>query len=147
MPKKNQGDDSAGGKIACIVKAASLRSRNDTIYREAQYGVGARIQALDQRLTVRGSISPEERIRLKTQKRELEAMETMEQYREADKAQKKMGKALLHNVESVITGGTNVVANGLKLAGETASATGVGVMAGARYANGGHGHRNRGGKQ
>ena len=56
-------------------------------------------------------------------------METMEQYREADKAQKKMGKALLHNVESVITGGTNVVANGLKLAGEIASDTGVGVMA------------------
>ena len=130
IAKENQGDDSVGGKIR-IVKAASLRSRNDTIYREAQYGVGARIQALDEKIHGQGSISPEERTRLKTQKRELEAMETMEQYREADKAQKKMGKALLHNVESVITGGTNVVANGLKLAGEIASATGVGVMAGA----------------
>lgn len=92
IAKENQGDDSVGGKIR-IVKAASLRSRNDTIYREAQYGVGARIQALDEKIHGQGSISPEERIRLKTQKRELEAMETMEQYREADKAEKKMRKA------------------------------------------------------
>lgn len=73
-------------------------------------------------------------------------METMEQYREADKAQKKMGKALLHNVESVITGGTNVVANGLKLAGGDRLSYRRGSYGGSRALYGWYGHRNRGGK-
>ena len=128
--KENQDDDSVGGKIQ-IVKSSSLRSRNDSIYREGQYGLGARIQALDEKLRGGEQLTQEERTRLKSQKRQLEAMEIMEEYREADKAHKKMSKALAHNVEDIIKGGTNVVASGLKLAGEAAAATGVGAAAGA----------------
>ena len=67
-----------------IVAASSRRSKNDTIFREAQYGLGERIQATED----------------VGDQRRLEAMEMMEEYREADQAHKKNVKALLHNVEA-----------------------------------------------
>lgn len=93
-----------------------LRSRNDTKKRAVQYGLGKNINE--------GNHS-------KSEKRQLEALEMMEQYRELDKAHKKMSKAVLHNVEAILTGATGLVGNGLKLAGEIAVASGVGGGVGA----------------
>ena len=97
-----------------IVSAASRRSKNDTIFREAQYGLGERIQSTEDT----------------SDQRRLEAMEMMEEYREADQAHKKNVKALLHNVEEIVKGGIGITASGLGLAGEIACMTGVGVAVG-----------------
>lgn len=107
-----------------IVKAGSLRSRNDSRYREAQYGLGARIRR--QKLAS-GEKSPEEKRKL----REMEALETMEEFREADKAHKKMRKALYHNIESIVTGSVGIISNGLMIAGQVSAMTGIGAAPGA----------------
>lgn len=97
-----------------IVAASSRRSKNDTIFREAQYGLGERIQATED----------------VGDQRRLEAMEMMEEYREADQAHKKNVKALLHNVEAIVKGGIGITSSGLSLAGEIACMTGVGAAVG-----------------
>ena len=97
-----------------IVAASSRRSKNDTIFREAQYGLGERIQATED----------------VGDQRRLEAMEMMEEYREADQAHKKNVKALLHNVEAIVKGGIGITSSGMSLAGEIACMTGVGAAVG-----------------
>ncbi|MBS6397847.1 MAG: hypothetical protein KH452_11980 [Clostridiales bacterium] len=101
-----------------IVQGADLRSRNDSRYREAQYGLGQRI------VQMKASGADKSKIR------QMEALEMMEQYRETDKAHKKMVKALLHNLESIIKGGVAITSSGLKIVGQLASLTGVGAVAG-----------------
>lgn len=102
-----------------ILTDASMRSRNDSRYREAQYGLGQRILARKAQGASKSEI------------RQMEALEMMEQYRELDKSHKKMRKALYHNIEAIIRGATGLIGNGLKLAGQIAAMTGVGVAAGA----------------
>ena len=106
-----------------ITAKSSLRSRNDSQYRDIQYGIGARINTATD----------------KNQKRHLEALEMMQDYRNVDKAHKKMGKKLGHILESIIKGGVSITADGLKLAGEVAASTGVGAAPGAGLIAGGVG--------
>lgn len=111
-----------------IVTAGDLRSRNDSRYREAQYGLGERINR--KRAEVNG-LNGYQKQAAKTELRRMEALEMMEEYRELDKSHKKMVKALLHNLEAIIQGGVSLTANGLYLAGEIACMTGIGAVAGA----------------
>lgn len=105
------------------VAAADLRSRNDSVHRNAQYDLGERIR----NKKADAGATPEEKAKVKSEKRQMEALQMMEEYREVDKAHKKMSKTLGHNIESIIKGGVSIVANGLKLAGEITGGTGVGL--------------------
>lgn len=116
LMEKVAADDPAIQRVG----RADLRSRNDSYARNAQYGLSTRIQ------NIRGSSAEE-----KSKKRELEAMEMMEEYREVDKSHKKMVKALMHNLESIGTGAASIVANGLKLSGEICCLSAVGAPVGA----------------
>lgn len=113
------------GKVASserirVVTPDQLRSRNDSTFRNAQYGLGKRIRLKMDSAT--GTYGEK-----KSQKRQMEALQLMEEYREIEKSRKKMGKALAHNIESILKGGTSIVANGLKLTGEISAASGVGA--------------------
>lgn len=99
-----------------LVNESDLRSRNDSVYRNAQYGLGKRIK--DQ-----ATNTPEG----KSRKRQMEAFQMMEEFREVDKAHKKMSKALVHNIESILKGGASLVSYGMKLAGEISAGTGAGL--------------------
>jgi len=108
-----------------VVRKDSLRSRNDSVYREAQYGLGERIKAARAQGGSKSSV------------RVMEALEIMEEYRGLEKAQKKKIKTLRHNIEDIITGSVSITGNALKLSGEIAVATGVGApVGGALYAAG-----------
>lgn len=124
---KNQNNSQPEDNIK-IVKAESLRSRNDSRYREAQYGLGERI---NRKRAAMNGLSGYQKQAAKTELRRMEALEMMEEYRELDKSHKKMVKALLHNLEAIIQGGVSLTANGLYLAGEIACMTGIGAVAGA----------------
>jgi len=103
------------GTTGKMTKATKLRSRNDSAYRNLQYGLGNRISAIET-VGTDGKVNKEN----KSKKRQLEALEMMEQYREADKSHKKMRKALYHTLEDIGTGSAGIIGNGLKLAGELA---------------------------
>lgn len=106
-----------------VIKKEDLRSRNDSRYREAQYGLGQRIRS--QKMAI-GPKSREE----KTKLRQMEALEMMEKFREAEKAHKKMRKSVMLKVEAIIKGAVGLVSSGLNLAGQLAAMTGVGAAAG-----------------
>lgn len=105
-----------GDSGIALADASQLRSRNDSVYRNAQYGLGKRIKE-------QATNTPEG----KSKKRQMEALQMMEEFREVDKAHKKMKKALVHNIESIIKGGVSLVGYGLKLVGEITAPTGVGL--------------------
>lgn len=107
-----------------IVQKGDMRSRNDSRYREAQYGLGQRIR---EKKMAPGEKSKEE----KTKLRQMEALEMMEKFREAEKAHKRMRKSVMLKVESIIKGAVGLVSSGLSLAGQIAAMTGVGTAAGA----------------
>lgn len=121
-----------------VVKSDEMRSRNDSRYREAQYGLGERMAALrneiaeDRAKEERGEHVQPNRIKQnKSKLRQMEALELMEEYRELDKSHKKMRKALYHQLEEIGKGTVGLVGSGTKLAGEIACMTGVGAVAGA----------------
>ncbi len=107
-----------------IVQRKDMRSRNDSRYREAQYGLGQRIR---EKKLAPGKKSKEE----KTKLRQMEALEMMEKFREAEKAHKRMRKSVMLKVEAIIKGAVGLVSSGLTLAGQIAAMTGVGAGAGA----------------
>lgn len=132
----------------------TLRSRNDSQYREIQYELGKNIQEAEKKIVEaraeviddtldttekekREKIRNEKIAAAKSKKRQLEAFELMEQYREIDKSHNKMSKALAHNLEDIIIGGAGIVSNGLNLAGEILAVSGVGAGAGAGLLTGG----------
>lgn len=58
---------------------------------------------------------------------QMEALQLMSQYRTAEKAAKKMHKAIGHDVEGLATNGTKIVGNALSLAGQITAASGFGA--------------------
>lgn len=122
------------GGLSEVKNASSveLRSRNDSKYRAVQYDLGNRINQAGEKVNAARNSKDAAAVRkAKTEKRQLEALEMMEEYREIDKAHKKMSKALVHDIESILVGGVSIVGNGLNLAGEIAVASGVGAGVGA----------------
>lgn len=107
-----------------IVQRKDMRSRNDSRYREAQYGLGQRIR---EKKLAPGVKSKEE----KTKLRQMEALEMMEKYREAEKAHKKMRKSIALKTESIVKGAVGLISAGLNLVGQLAAMTGVGAGVGA----------------
>ena len=107
------------------------RSKNDSTYRDLQYGLGKRIQGI-QTTETQGAINqtPFDRKAAKSRKRQLEALELMEQYRELDKSHKKMAKMVTDNVGTILGNIYSCVKNSLKLAGQICVTTGVGAGAG-----------------
>lgn len=81
--------------------ATGLRSRNDSAFREAQYDLARKIR--DKQTT-----GTDDDKKAKSEKRQMEALQMMEEYRQADKSCKKMKKALNHNIEGIITGLTGL---------------------------------------
>ncbi len=114
-----------------IIREEDLRSRNDSMYREAAYGLGQRIR---EKKIARPSVQPpgaNAQPGSKTELRQMEALEMMEKYREAEKAHKKMRKSIGLKVEALIRGGEGLLSSGLKLVGQIMVLTGAGASAGA----------------
>lgn len=137
LQKVALGNQDGASKIH-IVKSDEMRSRNDSRYREAQYGIGERMAVLrneiaeDRAKEERGEqVQPNKMKENKSKLRQMEALELMEEYRELDKSHKKMRKALYHQLEEIGKGTVGLISSGTKLTGEIACMTVAGAVAGA----------------
>ncbi|MBR5509816.1 MAG: hypothetical protein IKV59_07165 [Lachnospiraceae bacterium] len=115
-----------------IITSADLRSRNDSVYREAQYGMADRMDALRQEIKIKERSNDKEGAAATRSKlRQVEALEMMEEYNEIDKAHHKMSVALLHKFEDVGKDAIDITKASLSLAGELTAMTVVGAPAAA----------------
>jgi hypothetical protein len=119
---KDSGKEEDGENHIKKVHKKDLRSKNDSKYREAQYGLGEKIR--QEKLKGQGNYD-------KTKVRKMEALEMMEEYQESAKARKKMKKSLLHSVEELILNGAALASSITKAVGQVSTMTVVGASAGA----------------
>lgn len=112
------------------VASDELRSRNDSTNRELQYGLADRMDKLSQPVA-NPNVTKEEAAKTakanRSKRRQLEAFEMMEEFRETDKSHKKMRGTLYHNLEDIIMNSLTIVQNGLQLAGIYGASLGIGI--------------------
>ncbi|MGN0330597.1 MAG: hypothetical protein ACI4D5_05080 [Kineothrix sp.] len=101
-------------------------ARNKTGYAAAETGISSRISELREKKH-QGMLNEQEQKDYKRKMHAMEALELMAQYRNVEKAEKKMRKASGHDVESIIVSGTKIIGNALTLAGEITAASGYGA--------------------
>ncbi len=104
-------------------------ARNKTGYAAAETGISSRISRTRKEWHERNSASQTAAAKSAYKKKihAMEALELLSQYRNAEKAGKKMSKASGHDIEGLITNSVNIVAEALKLVGEATAATGFGA--------------------
>ncbi len=99
---------------------------NQTYYADAEARISTRISAYRDRWH-KGELT-ESAEEYKKKMHAMEALELMAQYRNVEKAQKKMNKSIGHDVENLLTSSTKVVGNAMVLAGEITAASGAGLV-------------------